>query len=63
MRDLPYSQRVRRQAGLMDQMMERLHLDEAFAASVDGGLALHQARTKCIFCRDAPSCRRTEPGA
>ena len=56
MRDLPYSQRVRRQLELMDRMMERLNVDEAFAAGVDGGLALHQARTKCIFCRDEPRC-------
>jgi hypothetical protein len=56
MHDLCYSQRVLRQTGLMDQMMERLHVDPAFAAGVDGGLAWHEARTKCIFCSKVKRC-------
>ncbi len=57
MHDLCYSERVLRQTGLMDQMMERLHVNPVFAAGVDGGLAWHEARTKCIFCSNAQQCR------
>ena len=56
MRDLCYSARVDHQAELMDQMMERLRVNPAFAASIDGGLAWYQARTKCIFCPNVQRC-------
>jgi hypothetical protein len=57
MRDHCYSERVDRQAKLMDQMVERLHVNPTFAASVDGGLAWYEARTKCIFCSNDEQCR------
>ena len=63
MHDLCYSQRVLRQTGLMDHMMERLHVNPAFAASVDGGLAWYEARTKCIFCPNAQRCHDWLEGA
>ena len=63
MHDLCYSQRVLRQAGLMDHMMERLHVNPAFAAGVDGGLAWYEARTKCIFCPNAQRCHNWLKGA
>jgi hypothetical protein len=57
MGDLCYSQRVLHQAGLMDHMMQHLRVNQAFAAGVDGGLAWHEARAKCIFCPNAERCR------
>jgi Family of unknown function (DUF6455) len=42
---------------LMDRMMELCGVDAAAAASVDGGLAFHLARTKCRFCRAEAPCR------
>ena len=40
-----YSDRVRTQDERMRQAMERLNIEPAFAAAVDGGLAWHEART------------------
>ncbi len=56
MDDLCYGQRALRQGELMDQMMERLRVNPAFAAGRDGGLAWYEARTKCIFCPNAQRC-------
>jgi Family of unknown function (DUF6455) len=56
MHDLCYSRRVLRQTGLMDHMMERLRVNPVFAAGIDGGLAWHEARTKCIFCPNVERC-------
>jgi hypothetical protein len=56
MGDLCYSQRVHRQAELMDHMMERLGVSPSFAAGIDGGLAWYEARTKCIFCSNVQRC-------
>jgi hypothetical protein len=56
-RDLCYSQQLLRQGKLMRQMMERFGVDPAFAIGVDGGLAWHEARTKCIFCSNVGACR------
>ena len=41
---------------LMDRMMERVGVNPAEAACVDGGLAWLEARTKCIFCRHIGEC-------
>jgi hypothetical protein len=57
MPELSYSQRVCRQDELMRRMMRRLNVDPAFACGVDGGLAWHRARTKCIFCSSVRECR------
>lgn len=56
MRDLSYSQRVLRQAELMDRMMGRLRVSRPFASGIDGGLAWYEACTKCIFCTNAKQC-------
>lgn len=56
MRDHCYSQRVLSQAELMGRMMARLRVNPAYAAGVDGGLAWHEARTKCIFCPNVQRC-------
>jgi hypothetical protein len=56
MRELSYSQRVLRQTKLMELMMKRLGVNAAFAAQMDGGLAWHEARTKCIFCPNVERC-------
>src|ERR1700693_788240 len=56
MRDLCYSHRVHRQAEVMGQMMERLGVNAAFAAGIDGGLVWHEARTECIFCPNVRQC-------
>jgi hypothetical protein len=42
---------------LMDRMMQLCGVDAAMAASVDGGLAFQEARTKCRFCRVEAACR------
>jgi hypothetical protein len=42
---------------LMDRMMERLLVSLSVAGRVDGGMALDEARTKCIFCRHETECR------
>jgi hypothetical protein len=55
--DLGYSQRVLRQTRLMNHMMERHHVNPAYAAGVDGGLAWYEARTKCIFCPNSQQCQ------
>ena len=56
MRDLCYSQRVRRQTELMDHMMQRLRVNPALAAGMDGGLGWYEAQTKCIFCPNVRRC-------
>jgi hypothetical protein len=57
MRDLTFSQLMRRQTKLMDKMMARLGVNPAVAAAVDGSLAWHEARTKCLFCSNVLQCR------
>ena len=63
MRDLGYTDFVARQVELMTQMIELLDVDRAVAAAVDGGLAWHEARTKCIFCSNARRCSAWLGGA
>ncbi len=41
---------------LMHRMMERMGVDPAESARVDGGLAWQEARTKCLFCRRIGTC-------
>jgi Family of unknown function (DUF6455) len=41
---------------LMERMIERMSVSPAAAARVDGGMALREARTKCIFCRREDVC-------
>ena len=40
-----------RRPELMDRMMERMRVSFSAASRIDGGMALDEARTKCIFCR------------
>lgn len=56
MRDLSYSQLMSRQTKLMEKMMARLGVNPAVAAAVDGSLAWHEARTKCLFCFNVLQC-------
>jgi hypothetical protein len=63
MRDLTFSQLMRRQTKLMDKMMARLGVNPAVAAAVDGSLAWHEARTKCLFCSNVLQCRAWLEGA
>jgi hypothetical protein len=41
---------------LMERMMQRMSVSPVAAAHVDGGMALREARTKCIFCRCESEC-------
>ena len=41
---------------LMERMMQRVSVSPVVAARVDGGMALREARTKCIFCRRVDAC-------
>jgi hypothetical protein len=41
---------------LMDRMMERMLVSLSVAGRIDGGMALDEARTKCIFCRHEVEC-------
>jgi hypothetical protein len=60
MSDLCYSRpmlnRIFRQAELMDRMMERVGVDPATAARLDKGMALYEARTRCIACCSERKC-------
>lgn len=46
----------------MRRLMDRLNVDPAFAAALDGGLAWHEARAKCIFCAHARAAIGLRPG-
>jgi hypothetical protein len=46
-----------RRPELMDRMMERMLVSLSLASRVEGGMALDEARTKCIFCRHEGECR------
>jgi hypothetical protein len=39
------------------ELMERMLVISCEANRVDGGMALSEARTKCIFCRHQAECR------
>ena len=51
------TQQITRQSALMAEMMERLSVDPSVAVSIDGGLAWHEAGTKCLFCFNVGACR------
>ncbi len=53
----PYSDKVAEHASLMSGMMQRLGIEEADVSTIDGGLALWAAQTKCLFCPDLKSCK------
>jgi hypothetical protein len=69
--DLCYSRpmlnRILRQAELMDRMIECVGVDPATAARLDKGMALYEARSRCIACCSEQKCRewleRTPTGA
>jgi Family of unknown function (DUF6455) len=46
-----------RRPELMDRMMERMRVSFSAVSRIDGGMALDEARTKCIFCRHGVECR------
>ena len=49
--------RVWRQFGQFDLVMERTRVDPVFAARKDGGMAVAQARTTCLVCLYQKHCR------
>src|SRR6266487_1214823 len=53
----PMWDRVFRQAELMDRMMESVGVGLTAAARVDRGMALYEARTRCIACCSERECR------
>lgn len=55
--DRPTIRHLLRQARLMGRMMGRLGVDQAVAARRAKGLALFEARVRCIDCEAVPSCR------
>jgi Family of unknown function (DUF6455) len=42
---------------LMERMIQRMGVSPVVAARVDGGMALREARTKCMFCRREDECQ------
>jgi hypothetical protein len=50
-------ERVERQARRLDEMIERLGINPASAARRAGGLALAQARSRCLACTSKHLCR------
>ena len=53
----PMFERVERQSRRLDEMMERLEINPVIAARRAGGLALAQARSRCLMCTQAHLCR------
>jgi hypothetical protein len=53
----PMLRRILAQAELMDRMLQRLGVDEAALARLDGGMGLYEARTRCLACRNERACR------
>lgn len=45
-----------RHPDLMERVMQRMSVSPLAAASVDGGMAWYEVRTKCIFCRRESEC-------
>jgi hypothetical protein len=50
-------ERVERQSRRLDEMMERLEVNPVRAARRRGGLALAQARSRCLTCTSKHLCR------
>ena len=63
MNDHCFSQRLMHPTELMDRMMSRLGVERTAAADMDGGLALLEATTKCVFCAKAERCSKWLAGA
>lgn len=53
----PMFERVERQSRRLDEMIERLEINPASAARRSGGLALAQARSRCLMCTEPHLCR------
>ena len=53
----PMFERVERQSRRLDEMIERLEINPAAAARRAGGLALAQARSRCLMCTEPHLCR------
>lgn len=53
-----YFQRLSRNTGLMNRMMDRVGVDKAGVSVIDGGMALSAAQTKCVFCSSPETCSR-----
>jgi hypothetical protein len=53
----PMFDRVERQSRRFDEMIERLEINPASAARRAGGLALAQARSRCLMCTEPHLCR------
>ena len=53
----PMFERVERQSRRLDEMIERLEISPASAARRAGGLALAQARSRCLMCTEPHLCR------
>jgi len=45
------------QAESMDRMLERVGVDPTVAARVENGMALYEARTRCLECPSARRCK------
>ncbi|MGI9523433.1 MAG: DUF6455 family protein [Hyphomicrobiaceae bacterium] len=45
------------QAELMDRMLERCGVDPTVAAQVENGMALYEARTRCLECPSVAQCK------
>ena len=54
----PMFQHVERQAVRMHQMMQRLDVDPAMFARLEGGEAYAQARKTCLSCSTCDLCLR-----
>ena len=56
-RHWPQTDRVWRQFGQFDLVMERTRVDPTLAARKDGGTAVAQARDICLTCLHQKQCR------
>lgn len=59
----PMHANVIRQAQHMNDMMDRLDIDQVAAARHQQGRAYAEARTNCLHCRFARECARWVQGA
>jgi hypothetical protein len=55
--DSPMLDQILRHAELMDRMMDCVGVDAAAAIRIDQGMALYEARTRCIGCCHERQCR------
>jgi uncharacterized protein DUF6455 len=52
----PMLNRVRRQAEVMDRMIEAVGVDPAVARRLDMGMGWYEARSRCITCHNEAQC-------